>query len=278
MAKKKKQKPILIYPKLHSRFNNGKVERALILKVRELLGREQDINFILLSGQFFDTRGWAYTALRDWRGAVKPSSSTSKKPQLDATFACLSVYLSSLISFQADFKFAYEEVKEILLHNERDDLWMIIEEKLPFVSLPPAEMFPPGLKSPISPYYTLRQDDELFLGELYSTVFLSSYVPNLKSRFFVFFEHEGNTSFGYFSKLPTSIENFGFGKPPRVFEEEPTEDNLLKFISESTNFKDLLGLLIVCHNNSILEQFLVDDYETFLNKLLEIEEIDEGEG
>ena len=278
MAKKNKPKPILIYPKLHSRFNNGKVERALILKVRELLGREQDINFILLSGQFFDTRGWAYTALRDWRGAVKPSSSTSKKPQLDATFACLSVYLSSLISFQADFKFAYEEVKEILLHNERDDLWMFVEEKLPFVSLPPAEMFPPGLKSPISPYYTLRQDDDLFLGELYSTVFLSSFVPNLKSRFFVFIEQEGNPEFGYFSKLPTSTENFGFGKPPRVFEAEPTEENLIKFINESTNFKDLLGLLIVCHNNSILEQFLVDDYETFLNKLLEIEEIDEGEG
>lgn len=278
MAKKKKQKPILIYPKIHSRFNNEKVERALILKVRELLGREQDINFILLSGQFFDIRGWAYTALRDWRGAIKPSSSTSKKPQLDATFACLSVYLSSLISFQADFKFAYEEIKEILLHNSRDDLWCIIEEKLPFVSLPPAEMFPPGLKSPISPYYTLKQDEELFLGELYSTVFLSSYVPNLKSRFFVFFQHEGNTAFGYFSKLPASTEKFGFEKAPRVFDAEPTEENLISFIKESENIKDLLGLLIVCHNNSILEQFLVDDYETFLNKLLEIEEIDEGEG
>lgn len=279
MAKKQiKKKPILVYPKLHARYNNDKVESALVLKIRDLLGAdEQDLSFIILSGQFFDTRGWAYTALRNWRGAIKPSSS-KKKPQLDATFACLSVYLSSLISFQADFAFAYEEIKELLLKQERDDLWCIIEEKLPFVSLPPAEMFPPGLKSPIAPYYTLKQDEDLFLGELYSTVFLSSYVKNLKSRFFIFFTHEGNTSFGYFNKLPANIENFGFDKPPRIFEEEPTTENLIRFVKESTNLKDLLGLLIVCHNNSILEQFLVDDYETFLNKLLEIEEIDEGEG
>ena len=44
------------------------------------------------------------------------------------------------------------------------------------------------------------------------------------------------------------------------------------------NVKDLLSLLVNCYNFSVLEQFLVEDYETFLNKLLEIEEIDEGEG
>lgn len=247
-------------------------------KAKELLGTdEQDLNFILLSGQFYDTRGWAYSALRSWRGAIKPSSS-KKKPLLDATFACLSVYLSSLISFQADFAFAYDEIKDILVKEERDDLWAIIEEKLPFVSLPPAEMFPPGLKSPIAPYYTLRQDEDIFLGELYGSVFLSNFVSNLKSRFFVYFNFEGNSAFGYFNQLPPT-KNFGFGKTPKTFDDEPTTENIVRFINEEVdNLKDLLGVLISCHNTSVLEQYLVDDYETFLNKLLEIEEIDEGEG
>jgi hypothetical protein len=274
----KKKDAILVYPKIHAKFNDEEVESALLSKAKELLGIEgQDLNFILLSGQFFDTRGWAYSALRSWRGAIKPSSS-KKKPQLDATFACLSVYLSSLISFQADFAFAYDEIKQILENADRDDLWAIIEEKLPFVSLPPAEMFPPGLKSPIAPYYTLRQDGDIFLGELYGSVFLSNYVTNMKSRFFVYFNFEGNSAFGYFNQLPPT-KNFGFGESPKIFDEEPTTKNLINFIENKVeNLKDLLGVLINCHNSTVLEQFLVDDYETFLNKLLEIEEIDEGEG
>ncbi len=279
MAKKtKKREAILVFPKIHSRFNDVAVERALMTKAKELLGTDEvDLNFILLSGQFYDTRGWAYSALRSWRGAIKPSSS-KKKPLLDATFACLSVYLSSLISFQADFAFAYDEIKEILIKEERDDLWAIIEEKLPFVSLPPAEMFPPGLKSPIAPYYTLKQDEDIFLGELYGSVFLSNFVSNLKSRFFVYFNFEGNSAFGYFNQLPPT-KNFGFGKVPKSFDDEPTTENLVRFINEEVeNMKDLLGVLISCHNTSVLEQYLVGDYETFLNKLLEIEEIDEGEG
>ncbi|MHA1584613.1 MAG: hypothetical protein ACTSWL_05120 [Promethearchaeota archaeon] len=278
MAKKKKVKDaILQYPKVHSRYNDAIVEKALIQKARELLGQNiRDVNFILLSGQFFDTRGWAYSAIRSWRGSIKPSSST-KKSTLDATFACLSVYLSSLISFQADFAFAYEEIRSILEKEERDDLWAIVEEKLPFVSLPPAEMFPPGLKSPIAPYYTLHQDNDLFLGELYSTVFLSNYVPSLKSRFFTFFQSEGNTAFGYFDQLP-EVKEFGFDKPPKTFDQEPTTENIVNYINNDVeNLKDLLNVFITCHNSSVLEQFLVEDYETFLNKLLEIEEIDEGE-
>jgi len=278
MGKKiKKKTPILQYPKAHSPFNDEIVEKALIEKARELFSN--DVNFILLSGQFFDTRGWAYSALRSWRGAIKPSStSTSKKSTLDATFACLSVYLSSLISFQADFAFAYDELRQILEKEDRDDLWAIVEEKLPFVSLPPQEMFPPGLKSPIAPYYTLRQDEDLFLGELYSTVFLSNYVPSLKSRFFTFYQYEGNTAFGYFNQLP-EVSKFGFNEPAKTFDLDPTTENLVSFIkNDVTNFKELMGVLIVCHNNSVLEQFLVEDYEVFLNKLLEIEEIDEGEG
>lgn len=278
MGRKKDEGTFLIIPKLHHKFNDEKVEQALLAKSRELIGAdEQDLNFILLSGNFFDTRGWAYSSIRSWRGAIRPGESTRKKPMLDATFACLSVYLSSLISFQADFNFAYDEIKKILLSQERDDLWTIIEEKLPFVSLPPAEMFPPGLKSPIAPYFTIRQDDELFLGELYPSVFLSNVVENLKSRFFIFFSYEGNNAFGYFNQLP-AVANFGFNEPTRNFVDEPTTENMIQFINESTNLKDILVALITCHNSSMLEQYLVDDYESFLNKLLEIEEVDEGEG
>ena len=278
MARKKKKQAFLIMPKMHYKFNDEEVEKALLDKSRELLGTEEfEVNFILLSGNFFDTRGWAYSSVRSWRGAIRPTERNRKRPMLDATFACLSVYLSSLISFQADFTFAYDEIKEILLEQERDDLWTIIEEKLPFVSMPPAEMFPPGLKSPISPYYTIKQDEELFLGELYPSVFLSNIVTNLKSRFFIFFSHEGNNAFGYFNQLPTAA-NFGFDTPPKSFDEEPTTENLVRFINAAENVKDVLTALITCHNSSILEQYLVDDYESFLNKLLEIEDVDEGEG
>ncbi len=275
---RKPKNAVLQYPIIHAKFHDSDIEEALTEKAQELFsGKDKDVNFILLSGQFFDTRGWAYSALRSWRGAIKPSAS-SKKSTLEATFACLSVYLSSLISFQADFAFAYDEIQNILEDADRGDLWAIIEEKLPFVSLPPAEMFPPGLKSPIAPYYTLKQDEDLFLGELYSTVFLSKYVNSLKSRFFTFYQFEGNTAFGFFNQLPR-VENFGFDSESNIFDEAPTTENIVRFIKTKVkSVKDLLGVLIVCYNNSLLEQYLVQDYETFLNKLLEIEEIDEGEG
>jgi hypothetical protein len=274
---KKNLEDFLIMPKLHAKFNDDEIENALFEKSRELMGlSHQDINYFFISGNFFDTRGYSYSAIRSWRGVIKPGEKTRKKPLLEATFACLSVYLSSLISFQADFNFAYEEIKQILLEKERDDLWTIIEEKLPFVSLPPAEMFPPGLKSPVSPYYVIRQDAELTLGELYPSVYLAENVQNLKSRFFSFFSYEGNTAFGYFNILPTAA-NFGFDEPPKPFEGEPTTSDMVNYINNATNLKDLFVALINCHNNSVLEQYLVDDYETFLNRLLEIEEVDEGE-
>ncbi|MHA1521083.1 MAG: hypothetical protein ACTSRK_12945, partial [Promethearchaeota archaeon] len=62
------------------------------------------------------------------------------------------------------------------------------------------------------------------------------------------------------------------------FDMDPTEENFVKFIESSSTLKDLMIALIESHNNTFLEQFLVGDYETFLNQLLEIEEIDEGEG
>ena len=126
-------------PKPHSTFNDSKVDDALGEKAREVLGTDiQGLQFMMLSGNFFESRGYAYSAVREWKGAAKPSSKKSgRKPLLDATFACLSVYLGSLVSFQLDFFFAYDEIKEILIEKDREDLWMIIEEKLPFVSLPP---------------------------------------------------------------------------------------------------------------------------------------------
>jgi hypothetical protein len=264
-------------PKLHSTFNDAEVEQALLNKARELLGKEeQDLSYILLSGNFFDTRGYAYSAIRDWRGAIRPSESSKKKPKLDATFACLSVYLSSLITFQVDYNYAFEEIKTILMEKERDDLWTIIEEKLPFVSLPPAEMFPEGLKSPISPYYIIKQDGDMTLGEIYISVYLADAVKNLKPRFFTFFSWEGNTAFGYFNVLPTAA-NFGFDETPRPFEGDPTTQNLVDYINGATNMKELYIALTTCHNNTVLEQFLVEDYENFLNTLLSIEYVDEGE-
>lgn len=277
LDRKTKPKNILIMPKLHSKFNDTEVEQALLEKSRTLLGKDvQDLSFILLSGQFFDTRGYAYSAIRDWRGATRPSDSQRRQPKLDALFACLSVYLSSLIAFNADFNFAFEEIKKILVEKERDDLWTIIEEKLPFVSLPPQEMFPPGLKSPISPYYVIQQDSELTLGEIYPSVYLSNVVKDLKPRFFCFFSFEGSTCFGYFNSLPTSA-NFGFDEAPKMFTDEVNTENLVNYIDQATNLKDLFVALIQCHNNSLLEQYLIEDYETFLNSILEIKEVEEQE-
>ena len=142
------------------------------------------------------------------------------------------------------------------------------------MSLPPAEMFPENLKSPISPYYVIKQDEELTLGELYPSVYLSNVVKNLKSRFFCFFSFDGNTSFGFFNSLPTAA-NFGFDEPPKTFEGDPSTQNLVKFIHEASNLKDLFVALITCHNSSILEQYLIENYESFSNSLLEIQEIEE---
>ncbi|MHA1821260.1 MAG: hypothetical protein ACTSVC_12355 [Promethearchaeota archaeon] len=258
----------LIMPKPHSSFNDDEIENELINKARELLGNASGLSFMMLSGNFFETKGFAYSAIRDWKGAIKPSSSSKKKPILDATFACLSVYLGSLVSFQVDYYYAYDEIKKILIENNREDLWMIIEEKLPFVSLPPQEMFPAGLRSPISPYYIIKQDDTLVLGELYPSVYLSNVVSNLKSRFFCFFSHGGYTAFGYFNVLPISAK-FGFDKPAREFNKSPTKKNILEYIKNTKTIKDLFVALITCHNASMLEQFLIPDYESLLNKLLE---------
>ena len=270
----------LIMPEVHLEHNDDDLESAIREKARELIGKgpvnDDSISFILLSGNFFDTKGYTYSAIRDWKGAPRPGDA-KRRPILDATFACLSVYLSSLVSFQCDFLFAYEEIKKILLDNDRTDLWTIIEEKLPFVSLPPYEMFPEGLKSPISPYFTIQADNELTLGELYPSVHLSNIVKTLKSRFFTFFTYQGNTAFAYFNVLPKSA-NFGFDVVVPDFLLDPTTENLKTYIESATTLKELFIALINSHNASKLSQYLIPDYESLLNKLLEIQSVDEGEG
>jgi hypothetical protein len=270
MAKKKYK--WLIMPQLHSGYKEIKVEEALLNKTREFLTDEEgDVpQFIILSGNFFDVQGFAYSAVRNWRGAIKPGEDTKKQPVLEATFASLSVYLSSLLSFQQDFFFAFDEIKQILMDAERPDLSAIFEEKIPFVSLPPQEMF--GLRnSPISPYYLITQDDTLTLGELYPSVYLTKIISSIKSRFFCYFSHEGYTAFGFFDSLPP-IENFGFETEPKPLRAGVEPDAMVKYVKGSKNLKEIFVALITAHNNAFLEQYLIPDYETLLNKLLKEEE------
>lgn len=205
--------------------------------------------------------------MRAWRGAVKPSTKGGRLPLLEATFASLSVYLSSLLSLQSDFYFAYDEIKEILIEKKREDLWSIVEEKLPFISLPPKEMYGSQV-SPISPYFVINQDDDLTLGEIYPSVYLSEIISSIKTRFFVFFQHQGYSAFGFFNSLP-SRKNFGFEKTPKEFTLDPTPENISKYTKGAKNLKEVMIALIHAHNNALLEQYLIDDYELLLNKILE---------
>ncbi len=271
---KKDKKEWLIMPKIHSTFHDENVEQAFLTKAKEIIAPEEELNFILISGNYFSEKGFAYSAIRAWRGAAKPSENAKRKPLLDATFACLSVYLSSLVGYTVDYFYAFDEIKEILLEKGREDLWEIIAEKLPFVALPPAEMLPEGLKSPVSPYYTIKSDNTLVLGELYQSVHLSQIVKNLMSRYFCFFSHEGNTAFGFFDQLPMSA-NFGFDQEPKIFEGEvPDAESIIKSVNESGTLKDLFVALIEAHNASLLEQYLIPDYESLLNKVLEMDQED----
>jgi len=257
-------------PVVHSKFNDKELEDSLVNKSRNLLTKEKgDVpSFIFLSGSFFDIKGFVYTGLRAWKGAVKPSNKDEgRRPLLEATFASLSVYLSSLLALQADFFFAYQEIQDILLDKKREDLWTIVAEKLPFISLPPKEMYGNQV-SPISPYFVIEQDEELTLGEIYPSAYLTKIIKSIKTRFFVFYQHEGYSAFGFFDSLPDRSK-FGFEEKARAFEVEPSPENLIEYAEKAKNLKELLIALIEAHNNAYLEQFLIPDYELLLNKLLE---------
>ncbi|MBY8989206.1 MAG: hypothetical protein KGD58_00500 [Candidatus Lokiarchaeota archaeon] len=265
-----KKKTWLQMPKVHSKFHDAKLESILIEKSMDLLtGDKGDApSFLFLSGAFFDVKSFAYSGLRAWKGAVKPSDSNGgRRPVLEATFASISVYLSSLLALQSDFFFAYDEIKDILLEKRREDLWTIVSEKLPFISIPPKEMYGAQV-SPISPYFVIKQDGELTLGEIYPSTYLSQVIENIKTRFFVFYQYQGYSAFGFFNALP-DLSKFGFEEHARDFNEEPTSDNLSKYAKNAKNMKEVLIALIHAHNNALLEQFLIPDYELLLNKLLE---------
>jgi len=256
-------------PKVHSKFSTPELEAKLTNKASKLLTDEKGKtpSFMFLSGGFFDVKGFAYSAIRAWKGAAKPSEGESgRRPLLEASFASLSVYLSSLLSLQSDFYYAYEEVKDILLEKKRRDLWEIISEKVPFMSLPPKEMYGKQ-ESPISPYFVIQQDEDLVLGELYPSVYLTNIIPSIKTRFFVFFKHQGYTAFGFFDSLPPR-ENFGFEESAKELGKEGTADNLIKYAKSIKNLKEVLIALIHAHNNALLEQFLIEDYEALLKQLL----------
>ncbi|MFW9973156.1 MAG: hypothetical protein ACFFDF_23435 [Candidatus Odinarchaeota archaeon] len=267
MAKKKSW---LQMPVIHSKFHDEKLESILIEKALEFLtgDKGEAPSFLFLSGAFFDVKSFAYSGLRAWKGAVKPSEENGgRRPVLEATFASLSVYLSSLLALQSDFYFAYDEIKEILLEKKREDLWTIVSEKLPFISIPPKEMYGSNV-SPISPYFIIKQDEDLTLGEIYPSAYLTQIIKNIKTRFFIFFQYQGYSAFGFFNALP-DLSKLGFEEKVNDFTEEPTAENLIKFGKTVKNVKEILVALIHAHNNALLEQFLIPDYELLLNKLLE---------
>ena len=257
-------------PIIHSKFHDAKLERVMINKSMDLLTGDKGgaPSFLFLSGAFFDVKSFAYSGLRAWKGAVKPSESNGgRRPVLEATFASISVYLSSLLALQSEFFFAYDEIKDILLDKKREDLWTIISEKIPFISVPPKEMYG-SLMSPISPYFVIKQDEEITLGEIYPSTYLSQVIENIKTRFFVFYQYQGYSAFGFFNALP-ELSKFGFDEKARDFDAEPTSENLIKYSKDAKNVKEILISLIHSHNNALLEQFLIPDYELLLNKLLE---------
>ncbi|MFX1379238.1 MAG: hypothetical protein ACFFA4_09085 [Promethearchaeota archaeon] len=265
-----KKKTWLQMPVIHSKFHDEKLESILIERALEFLSGEKGEapSFLFLSGAFFDVKSFAYSGLRAWKGAVKPSETNGgRRPVLEATFASLSVYLSSLLALQSDFYFAYDEIKEILLEKKREDLWAIVSEKLPFISIPPKEMYGSQV-SPISPYFIIRQDEDLILGEIYPSAYLSQIIKNIKTRFFVFFQYQGYSAFGFFNALP-ELSKFGFDEKENDFNADPTAENLIKYAKNLKNVKEVLVALIHAHNNALLEQFLIPDYELLLNKLLE---------
>ncbi|MHA1793768.1 MAG: hypothetical protein ACTSVI_14085 [Promethearchaeota archaeon] len=261
----------LIFPKIHSENHSQEIEDALIEKAHELLGEGDKFKFFFLTGNYLGAFGYAYSTIRFWPGAIKPESSKSRRSILDATFACLSVYLAGLVSYTAEYAYAYDEIKEILEAKGRPDLVEIVEEKLPFVSMPPKQMLREG-QTPISPYYLIKNDDEIILAELYPSVQLTEIAEKqLRSRYFCFFQFQGYSCFGFFDNIPAKAR-FGFNTTPKEFKAMPTEENILKFINEEVEtLKDLFVIFINIYNNSYLVQYEIENYETLLNKVIQFD-------
>jgi hypothetical protein len=265
MAKKQNW---LIFPSVHSERHSEKVEAALLAKAQELFGEDESFKFFLLTGNFLGTHGYTYSALRQWPGAIKPESGKSRRPVLDAQFACLSIYLSGLVSMQVDYNEIYKELMVVLEKSGREDLADIVEEKLPFVSMPPKQMLKEG-QTPITPYYIIKNDDDMLLGEMYPSVQLTEIAETIRSRYFVFFSYQGFSAFGFFDNLP-EVTHFGFGVVPKEFDKTQDEDGITEFIEKDVeNLKDLFAAFITVYNNSLMIQYMIDDYESLLNRILE---------
>ncbi len=267
-----KPKDWLIFPSVHSEIHSAEVEDALVKKAQELFGEQEggeNFKFFLLTGGFLGAFGFTYSTIRYWPGTIRPETKKSgRRPVLDAVFSCISIYLSGLVPYQTDYDQAYNEIKMVLEKNNRPDLAEIIEEKQPFVSMPPKQMLKEG-QTPVTPYYVIKNDEDLLLAELYPSVQLTEIVESIRSRYLMFFQNQGYSSFGFFDNLPENAR-FGFGAPPKIYTGDPDEKSLINFINNDVEtLKDLFVAFITAHSNSMLMQYKIEDYESLLNKILE---------
>ncbi|HME52864.1 MAG TPA: hypothetical protein VKM55_11650 [Candidatus Lokiarchaeia archaeon] len=271
MAKKGSGESWLIFPSVHSTEHSQAVEDALVKKAQELFGEIEGENFkfFLLTGGFLGSFGFTYSSVRYWPGTIRPEAKkSSRRPVIDAVFSCLAIYLSGLVAYQTDYDQAYAEILDVLEKAGRPDLADIVEEKLPFVSMPPKQMLKEG-QTPVTPYYLIKNDEEILLAELYPSVQLTEIVDSIRSRYMVFFSYQGFTAYGFFDNLPENAR-FGFGTPAKNFEGMPDENGILQFIEKDVeNLKDLFVALVIAHSNSMLMQYKIEDYESLLNKILE---------
>jgi hypothetical protein len=262
----------LLFPTVHSPEHSVAVEDALVKKAQELFGEREggeNFKFFLLTGGFLGAFGFTYSTIRYWPGTIKPETKKSgRRPVLDAVFSCISIYLSGLVAYQTDYDQAYNEIREVLLKNNRPDLADIIEEKQPFVSMPPRQMLKEG-QTPVTPYYVIKNDEDLLLAELYPSVQLTEIVESIRSRYLVYFSAGGYSAFGFFDNLPENAR-FGFGAAPKTYEGDPDEKSLINFIEKDVeSLKDLFVAFITANSNSMLMQYKIEDYESLLNKILE---------
>ena len=243
------------------------LEQAFLRKAREILVLKANPTLLLLSGEFFSERGLACSMIRLPIKGTKLSTSVKKGTRLEAMLV-LSVFLGNSARFTADYAAMFGEIRTLLAEEQREDLWEILKEKLPFVPIPPAKMLPEGLASPACAYYIIKSDDSLVLGELYPSVRLDQMVKPLSSRYFCFSSWQGYTAFAFFNRLSPAA-NLGFNSDPAILKGGlPDTESATSFLEEAKTFKDLLVAIIEIHEASLMWQYLVPDYESPLFRVL----------
>jgi len=256
------------------------LEQAFLLKAREILGLETNPILILRSGEFFADFGLACYVINPKKGltnhnyvgkkrGAKRDSGGKKGARREAMLA-LSVYLESSARFAADHVALYGELRALLAEQQREDLWEILEEKLPFVPVPPLEMLPEDIASPLCAYYTMKSDDSLVLGELYPSVRLSQLIKNFPSRYFCFFSWQGYTAFAFFNMLAPTAK-FGFGSDPCIPKGGlPDIESVITFVEEAKTFKDLFVAIIEIHKGPLRAPYYVLNFESTLSRALNV--------